>query len=157
MTRFIRSKRKAARRRGGFSARGGTRGGQYEMAALENVAAISEIFHQHSCYRAFYDRYAAELSGFPGIWTFLATAGARFTQFEPAWGDCSWVACLSKFVDALYAAAMKERPGTDIQSEEWIDPIVKRVFAVEQGMAQARRILREVEAMQFAGARPVTT
>lgn len=145
MRRTKRSARKAARRPGQLPTRGV---GQTDLAVLENVAAISEMFHQHPGYEAFYERYAPALSGFPGIWRFVALAGTRFTQFEPTWEDCNWVDCLSKFVESLYVAAMKERPGAWIDSEAWIDPIVKKVFSIELGMEQARQILREVEAMR---------
>lgn len=94
---------------------------------LENVAAVSAEFHRDARYGRFYETYAEQLSGFPGIWKFCVTAGRAFTVAEPRVNE-DWIETVDAYVDMIYASTLPHEIG-DVASRERLDLFAARAVA----------------------------
>jgi hypothetical protein len=98
------------------------------MPLMENVSAFSAEFHGNKAWPQFYERYAAQLSGFPGIWTFCAVAGYSFTAAErelklTAGEDYEYIEAVTDFAALVMTKAMEGDERIDIQTEKWLKPL----------------------------------
>jgi hypothetical protein len=74
---------------------------------LENAVAISDTFNSdHDRYMDFYHAHGSNLSGFPGIWMFLARASFIFSEAEATvkW-DGEYIAATQNFACELLKMA----------------------------------------------------
>ena len=119
---------------------------KYDQRLLEDVAAVSAEFHcDKKFYDAFYNAYADQLSGFPGIWTFCSHAGRVFNQ---VWAklltkdeDDLWIESIQAFVFDILDQALGTYV-TDIQNGQWLTPVataaIQRVKAADAEMTKPR-------------------
>jgi hypothetical protein len=97
------------------------------MKMLENVASFSDGFHTSDKYKAFYDRYSNQLSGFPGIWIMCSFAGYAFGLAERAMRavggeDYEWIDAMERYVELVHEKAAAEYVA-DIQRLDWFFPL----------------------------------
>lgn len=76
----------------------------------ENAAALSGVFHQSRQYKKFYEKYGAELSGFPGIWKLCADAAVILGKAEHkhkrlTGKECEWIDLIDAMVDNMISHA----------------------------------------------------
>ncbi len=62
------------------------------ITTAESAAAISAGVHQDRAqYDALYDRVADALSGFPGIWNYIAECAIELERQHPEWDGGDWI------------------------------------------------------------------
>jgi len=79
----------------------------------ENTAAISGTFHQdREKYDRFYHLHGDTLSGFPGIWNYLARASEIFTEAETpgCWDAGEWIETVDAYVEFIISADIRKLP-----------------------------------------------
>lgn len=99
------------------------------LDVCESVAAISAVLHQDSeQYSRFYNRYAPQISGFPGIWMVAVRAGLLLTQVAETYGPDVWSDYeYIQTIDTLVGLLMD----CDCSSEELLDDDYLKTLAKE--------------------------
>ena len=96
------------------------------LCYLEDCAAISERFFQQPQQQKFYDRYAEQLSGFPGVWMFVAHAAKIFTELNPDYDEIDWIASTEAYAHHILHDSLDGEYVADIQNEKWLLPIAAK-------------------------------
>jgi len=79
----------------------------------ENTAAISGTFHaDRETYDQFYHLHRDTLSGFPGVWNYLARASEIFTEAETpgCWDSGEWIETVDVYVEFIISADIRKLP-----------------------------------------------
>lgn len=84
-----------------------------DQSRLENVAAISAVFHGDRRYRTFYNCQTTPNTGFIEIWFYMVTAAEAFRAAEEEMMVTlhdGWVDAIDGFVDELIIANRLLKP-----------------------------------------------
>jgi hypothetical protein len=80
----------------------------YSLADVESVAAVvAEFYSNRKAASKFYDTHGESLSGFPGVWRYVAEAGLVLEKESAAHGvageDYDWLLVTEDYSQRLYA------------------------------------------------------
>ena len=97
-----------------------TQGKPELITYLEDCAAIADRFFTHKRQQEFYTAFAGQLSGFPGVWKFVAHAAKVFTELQSDYNEIDWIASTESYADLIMAKALDGKDTGDIQNETWL-------------------------------------
>jgi hypothetical protein len=84
------------------------------LLIAESSAAISDQVHSdQSKYKAFYNRLAQSLGGFPGIWNLIAECAIELERQHPDEWEDGWIECCSSIGDIILSLE-ESRPGAEL-------------------------------------------
>jgi hypothetical protein len=80
----------------------------YTVADVESVAAVvAEFYSNRKAAQRFYDTHGESLSGFPGVWRYVAEAAIVLEKESVAYGvageDFDWLLAVEDYAGKLYA------------------------------------------------------